>query len=1358
MTAKRFISIVLIIILNFGIITAAEMPSDFAVTSVYASGIDGSFDKYKQGDTVSLENDGTIGIPVDLSVYYSADEKSSPGYNGTAVILYVINTMAERTGTDSDDEIIRSMLERGYIVTVADYKNNVRAVSPQLDKSVQAIRNNLSAGKYFTDMDLTANGTYQETFIVPSGYNISLNNVYWEFDKHAADGTFEKIIETWNTDFRSVKGETVIKWTNADGSRKEVQTAFDGSSPVWLDVKGNTDENGEYIKIKYTKANSVFDCVKKDGSPLDLNLYMHIIYPTHPTKKVPVMCLASSNEHLASGAATADRPQLAGFTLNGYAGVMYDYGYVPMARKDHYGYFDGSSSTGHISGDNLSYSLHFYNNVNIDTAAMRYVRYLAMSDEDKFDFDTEAVGVFGNSKGGWMTFLGEEDPTVFANNRYFKGHHGETRFESGKTSADGYLDGGEPQPWQSFNGQKIDSGADFVYASCGGNEMYISENHSPTFVSCHTKDNSYYTTSNAFANLCRIYDIPSVYFEIDLGHTLAQNRDLNYGVDTYNALFDFAGYYLKHDPVKVMYTSLTDGEENVSLSDNIIIKFTGPVPEKELDKISVTDSDGNMPDGYWSASYGNTQWTYNITEPLNMKAVYTLKVDETLCGDNEKPIGSEYSASFTTGNERSDSLPITADNGISYFSMKVPDLSGDAKAVIKISCANDAANVFELYEVSKFDSDNPQNSDLGEKIGEVPLRGKGLYDFDASDYLKNKTRGEIINIAVKQKKDASQTEKYFADLSDADNLQGTSVGNFAVGAVSDAPDGSRAFKVSVTTNIRPDGTGQYLQEDFYDNKTRILKNARCLGKITDSDYGRKFRISFKVYDEISRRIGISLTSRTDKATLTADYDQVLKNVTTAAGKWTDVSFDYTVYDSKYGALNNFYKTLFIIGESSGDTDRAIYFSDIRVIETVTDAVADAVYLVCSDENTDPDPEPDTTVTPYGTIPDQYSSADDYPFALFANDGTFIVAYKDYADDSSASALFGARFAKYDNVIIYLRKDYEYDSASPYNNLSFSTGTLTVDLGGHRFVCDKNPMIYAKGRHANTTAVIVKNGTVSTKKVSPLKFVYTTSSTYDGSIPKVFNIDFENVKFGFEPDSDAENLMDFNRTASTVNGIANVNFKECEFDFTSNFASSEYKLFESGDTNGKINSNVKISECKINADSLDNITLSEFAPGSSLIFDSDSETKVELPDNYDASSDAVMSSDGTKYLEACEFASGRTVYAIRMPYTKIESIKLSNNGKDISDGKYSSGNITAGVSVSAFKSSFDGYLFIAEYSNTNGIKKLVSVNTEKISVADGCQNAELQCDIIAESGNTLKVFIFKGAVPTGRAEVLFSDKQ
>ena len=174
--------------------------------------------------------------------------------------------------------------------------------------------------------------------------------------------------------------------------------------------------------------------------------------------------------------------------------------------------------------------------------------------------------------------------------------------------------------------------------------------------------------------------------------------------------------------------------------------------------------------------------------------------------------------------------------------------------------------------------------------------------------------------------------------------------------------------------------------------------------------------------------------------------------------------------------------------------------------------------------------------------------------------------------------------------------------------------------------------------------------------------------------------------------------------------------------------------------------------------MENITLSELAPGSSLVFDSNYETKVELSDNYEASSYAVMSSDGTKYLDACESESGRTVYAVRAPYTKIENIKLSNNGRDISDSKYSAGSIKAEVSVSAFKSGFDGYLFIAEYSNANGIKKLVAVNTEKINVADGSRNAELQCDVSAAGGNTLKVFIFKGAVPTGCAEVLFSDKQ
>ena len=48
---------------------------------------------FQKGSTISLESDGYIGIPVDVSVYYDFDAhgKAVPGYNKTPVILYVVN-------------------------------------------------------------------------------------------------------------------------------------------------------------------------------------------------------------------------------------------------------------------------------------------------------------------------------------------------------------------------------------------------------------------------------------------------------------------------------------------------------------------------------------------------------------------------------------------------------------------------------------------------------------------------------------------------------------------------------------------------------------------------------------------------------------------------------------------------------------------------------------------------------------------------------------------------------------------------------------------------------------------------------------------------------------------------------------------------------------------------------------------------------------------------------------------------------------------------------------------------------------------------------------------------------------------
>ena len=157
-----------------------------------------------------LENDGYIGIPVELSIYYdyAAHGAATPvGHldpDGDAVVLYVVNTNVERIGTKSDVEILKGLLERGYVVAVADYFGSTKAVSPALDWSAQGIREALYKGEYFSDIsDKVGAGKYVTNFILPAGYDVAAYQVFWEIDKHGADGSLEKIVENWNTDFRS---------------------------------------------------------------------------------------------------------------------------------------------------------------------------------------------------------------------------------------------------------------------------------------------------------------------------------------------------------------------------------------------------------------------------------------------------------------------------------------------------------------------------------------------------------------------------------------------------------------------------------------------------------------------------------------------------------------------------------------------------------------------------------------------------------------------------------------------------------------------------------------------------------------------------------------------------------------------------------------------------------------------------------------------------------------------------------------------------------------------------------------------------------------------------------------------------
>ena len=300
---------------------------------------------YKQGETLSFDDDGYIGVPYKVTVYFdSAKGAAKPGYmttdKATPVILYVVNADFERIGTDPDASIIKSMVERGYAVAVLDYLNNAKVTGEALDYSAQLLRGKLGEGAFFADKTVFPAGTYRDNLLVPAGYDVLMNEVFFELDKHGTDGTLEKIVNVWNNDFRLYKKDTVIKWVHEDGTRKATQKDFDGGDPVWYsDAASKTvdAENGTYIKVKHTKAEVITDCVLADGRPIDLNLYAHVIYPTNPKEAVPIMTMFSSAGYLMEGSNNVARPHMQHFLFNGYAGLLYDYAWIPMGRNDHYG-------------------------------------------------------------------------------------------------------------------------------------------------------------------------------------------------------------------------------------------------------------------------------------------------------------------------------------------------------------------------------------------------------------------------------------------------------------------------------------------------------------------------------------------------------------------------------------------------------------------------------------------------------------------------------------------------------------------------------------------------------------------------------------------------------------------------------------------------------------------------------------------------------------------------------------------------------------------------------------------------------------------------------------------------------------
>ena len=1113
------------------------------------------FAAYKVQDTARIENDGIVGA-MQYTVYYDYERFGNvvPEIYGTPIVVYAINTNTVRTGTDSNKTIIQSMLDRGYAVVVLDYLGNKAATSPKIDDSVQEFTRNLKDGRYFdkdTDTDTSKafpkSGAYKEIFVCPSGHNVLLNQVFWEIDKHSADGTLEKIVENWNTDLKKAKANTLVKWatgTTTD-TRKKVETATDGTSPVWYNASGSVDANGLYTKVKYTVATTFTDCVNPDGTALEMDLYLHLVYPTNPVNEVPVITVSSAMGYPHTLARNAEyRSHHNGALFNGYAGAVYDYLYQPMARDSSFGYYDGSSGS---TGDHMNYSLHIYNDKLVNTAAMRYLRYVSLSGGETYNFALDKFATIGLSKGAWFSFLGEEvlqselvnaadySTTLeleqaindvlagFTPYRMFNGHNGETRYQAGNTTtyeSGAYIGkhavaGGELQPWLTYNGVEILSGVQFTYAANGSQEEDVSAGHSPMYIAANLYDdyNAAYGSSNVLVNLARSLDIPSVFFVVPLPHVYATGPDVDYGVDTYVAFFDFLDYYMKDAPAKVLYTYPMNNGGGVSVNEDIVIKFAGEVDASEIQKVTVS-ANGKAVAGFWSSSYGDTEWTFTTGE-LAPATEYVINVPADLSGKNGTALGTAYESTFITEGGTSYETEVSGN----YYTVTAPEMpSGCDTFTFRFFVSNDAANVAELYAVSSVGSTD------GELIGSVNLSGKGGYEIDITSYLMERA-GENVVFWLKAKKASGDS------VIVSQSFNGTTGG---ISTVSKAPassvmldennnettDSSKAVKTALRIHIK-DNEGSYNGSVYYQNVTTAFTFGNLIGtkNLTLDDYGRAFTVKLKVYDTVSRTLQIKLNGMTKKANNTIDLYQPLYNITTKAGEWMEIEIPYVVYDTDYGIVSNQKKSFTVQISPTGESKMPMYFTDVTVTETVTDMTVTSASVNAKNNGKAPYKSPTS----------------DSAFTVY-NGTSAVGSYNTWA------AALGACKSGY---TVVLNSDYTLVNADLYSGIS-ALSSVTVDLNGYTLKAANttNSPLWFKTTSLNVkeTAVTLKNGGV-VLGATPLASYENSSAAGSG---KNIILNLEDVSFTLSRGAMTTGIVSTTTVTDGVETLVSVNLDECKF--------------------------------------------------------------------------------------------------------------------------------------------------------------------------------------------------------------------
>ena len=145
-------------------------------------------------------------------------------------------------------------------------------------------------------------------------------------------------------------------------------------------------------------------------------------------------------------------------------------------------------------------------------------------------------------------------------------------------------------------------------------------------------------------NACRNHDIPTMWLEIPLGHTIVSGEDLVYNVDAYEAFFDFCAYHLKNDAIKAVGAKYFDRH----FPNTLQLLFSGSVSPSEVSKLTVSNADGEKIEGEWKGTFGGTEWTFTH-EALNRGHKF-FKV--SVYGSVSIVVGNIHCVSVAAGSDR----------------------------------------------------------------------------------------------------------------------------------------------------------------------------------------------------------------------------------------------------------------------------------------------------------------------------------------------------------------------------------------------------------------------------------------------------------------------------------------------------------------------------------------------------------------------------------------------------------------------------------------------------------------------------------------------------------------------------------